>query len=159
MSEGMTQETFQLLDTIADSVNPCLGIAILVFAWLPAARGYGSPWSLLGWTIVGLAIVYGLQYLDNRAHLWPAVGLDYSTHTAVAVSLSTSLVVANWRWLFVLIPVLVFYAVLMMYLDYHSLTDILSTAVVVAPLTWAVHRLARRISLFGAAPPQKRIRT
>jgi hypothetical protein len=34
--------------------------------------------------IMTLLIGYGLMFLNNRFQIWPAFGLDYSTHTAVS---------------------------------------------------------------------------
>ncbi len=70
---------------------------------------------------MSLVIVYVILFADNRFDLWPRLGLDYSTHTAFAVAIITSLTVVSRRWLLLLIPILVGYAALMMYLGYHSL--------------------------------------
>jgi hypothetical protein len=134
---------YETLDTIADSVNPALACLALIFPWLDreAIRKKGSKWSFWARTLLSLAVVYALMFTDNRLHFWPSLGLDYSTHTAFAVAVVTSIGAMNYRWLFFLVPVLVAYAGLMMYQGYHSLMDILTTALVIAPLAWVIHRM------------------
>ncbi len=136
----------EILDTIADSINPGLALLALALPWInrEAFAASGSRWFFLACTVLGLVVVYGIQFLDNRLMLWPSVGLDYSTHTAFAVSITTSVGSANKRWLWLLLPVLIAYAGLMMYLDYHSLADILTAAIVIAPVTWLIHWAYRR---------------
>ena len=82
----------------------------------------------------GALIAYGLMFLDNKLQLWPALGLDYSTHTAVALVLVVYLLAnspkAPWFWL----TSLVGYVLLMLYQRYHTVADIMTTAIVVAIL-------------------------
>jgi hypothetical protein len=135
----------QLLDAIADSINPGLALLALLFPWIhreafAAWRSRGAFW--LG-TALGLVVVYGIQFADNRLRLWPYFGLDYSTHTAFAVAMVTSIGTVSRRWLWPLTAILAAYAGLMMYLGYHSLVDILTAALAVAPPTALIHRLLR----------------
>ena len=129
------------LDAVADAINPALVLFILFITWRYYVQKRTVPWAFLTATIVSIVIVYVIQYLDVRLSLWPALGLDYSTHTAFAAALISSLAFLNPRLLSVLVPVFVLYAVLMMYLDYHTIADILTAAIVIAPLTLATHFL------------------
>jgi len=134
---------YESLDIIADAVNPVLALLALVFPWLDreAIRKRGSRWSFWARTLLSLAVVYAIMFAEERFRLWPGLGLDYSTHTAFAVAIITSLSAMNSRWLFVLAPVLVAYATLMIYLGYHSLLEILTTALLIALTTWLIHRM------------------
>ena len=134
---------YETLDTIADAVNPVLALLALVFPWLDheAIRKRGSRWSFWTRTLLSLAVVYAVMFADERFGLWSGLGLDYSTHTAFAVAIITSMSAMNGRWLFVLAPVLVAYAALMIYLGYHSLLDTLAAALVIAPATWLIHQI------------------
>jgi len=134
---------YETLDTVADAVNLALALLALVFPWLDreAIRKRGSRWSFWMRTLLSLAVVYVLMFADERFRLWPALGLDYSTHTGFAVAIITSLGAMIRRWLFLLVPVVVAYAALMIYLGYHSLLDILTTALVIASATWLIHRI------------------
>src|SRR5690606_6806076 len=89
---------------------------------------------------VGLLLVsYGLMFLDNALGIWPAVGLDYSTHTAVALTLVLSLCGLARPFWKLLASSFVLYALLMLYQKYHTVPDILSTMVpiLLAALTFA----------------------
>ena len=130
----------QLLDAIADAINPSLLVLALVGPWIQTRK---PPWVLWGRTFLSLAVVYAIQFADHQFMLWPRLGLDYSTHTAFAVAVIVSLGAFDKRWFVVLLPVLVVYAGLMMYLGYHSLADILTAALVIGPATWLIHRIGR----------------
>src|SRR5689334_18031303 len=83
--------SFENLDRIADSVNPVLGVFTLAWAWVVRKRSsHGGIPGNLG-TLTSVAAAYALQWLDNRAHIWEAASLDYSTHTAVCTALVVSL--------------------------------------------------------------------
>lgn len=148
----------ETLDTIADSVNPGLVCLALICPWLSRVtlRNQGSAWYFWARTLASVVVVYAIMYTDNRVGLWPRLGLDYSTHTAFAVAIITSLAVVSFRWLFFLIPCLIGYAGLMLYLGYHTMADILTTAVVIAPITWRIHRIGRADKPAGVNASQNR---
>ena len=133
------------LETLADLVNPLLGVTVLIAAATATRRRSAErpAWRFIVGTVAGLAVVYAVHNLDAHFHLWAQFGLDYSTHSAVAVSLVTSLAVGSLRRLVVLLPVLVGYGWLMAHLGYHTLGDMLSAAMLAAPTTWLCHRFAR----------------
>jgi hypothetical protein len=130
-----------VLDVIADAINPSLLVLALAASWLQ----YGKPpWFFWGRILLSLGVVYGMMFIDKQFQLWPHWELDYSTHTAFAVAVIVSLGMWHRRWFLILIPVLVIYAALMMILDYHSLADIVTATLVIAPLTALIHGLGRR---------------
>ena len=137
----------QLLDTIADAVNPLLALAALIWAFARSreARRALPPWRFVAGLALGLVAVYTVHNLDLRLRIWPRLGLDYSTHSAFATSVATSLAVADRRWAFALVPVLVGYAWLMVCQGYHSPSDIAAAAALMAPLTWLCHAGLRRV--------------
>lgn len=138
----LLEMTNQILDAIADSINPGLALLALAFPWINRKAFQNNPksrWFFWILTFSGLLVVYGIQFMDNTLMIWPYFGLDYSTHTAFAVSVATSLGMVSRRWLPFLIALLTAYAGLMLYLNYHSLADILTTAVVIALLTGLIH--------------------
>jgi hypothetical protein len=79
-------------------------------------------------------VAYGWRGLDSRTQIWPALGLDYSTHSAVTFALVTRLSVASRPLRLPAAVSLVVYYGLMLYQRYHSIADILSTLAIVAPL-------------------------
>ena len=123
--------SYQTLDTIADAYNPALLVASLV---LVSYRVYQSPQHLrealrqFGFIFLVLIWVYGSMWLDNTFHFWPKFGLDYSTHTAFALSLSTLLLQVKGVYRWVNVGLFCAYLALMRYQNYHTVADMLTTA-------------------------------
>src|SRR5262247_1860042 len=124
--------SYQTLDAIADAYNPALLALSVVFFACGLIR---AQWRVALARFHALAVVallvYGFMFLDRRLGLWDAAGLDYSTHTALALSLVLFLSFCAPRWRPLWIGSLVCYALLMLYQRYHSLADILATAIAV----------------------------
>lgn len=121
-----------MLPFICDAITPLLLIALLGLPWLYAGRLARSRFVILiaAQTAVGIATTYSLMAMDNLMHWWPRGGMDYSTHTAFALSLALPLLKHHhWAWA----GLLLFYGVCMYQLQYHSWADMLTTA-----LAWAV---------------------
>ncbi len=141
--------SYDQLDKIADSYIPLLLILFL--------GGFGRNAYLLwpNWRVplfsflylIGLLVMaYGLMFFDNAVRLWPAFGLDYSTHTAVSLSLVAALIRLSPALGIWLLVSFVGYLGLMLYQQYHSLLDILSTALVMGgylALLWRAFKLLR----------------
>ncbi len=128
---------YHTLDNIADSYTPLLALLCVGFLAKSAYKKYFSRVKVQGlFVIYSLLVSYGIMAWDNQFTVWPALGLDYSTHTAVAFSLVASLCLmfkplAKWC-VASLFSSLLMYGALMKYQNYHSYTDMLSTALVVA---------------------------
>ena len=123
---------YQTLDTIADSYTPLLAILCLGYLAKSLFRKEFTAFKTLGlFVIYSLAVSYGIMFWDNHFNIWPAFELDYSTHTAVALSLVVSLCLMVRSLSRLWIASLLMYMTLMEYQNYHSLTDMLSTALVV----------------------------
>lgn len=135
--------SYEFLDTIADAVNPLLALITLVLPWVPTLRRRVRPVAFLAGTALSIAIVYALQAIDHAAGLWPALGFDYSTHSAFTAALITSLGVLERRLLWIFVPVFFGYAALMLYQRYHSLADIVTTTVVIVPCSLIAHWVVR----------------
>lgn len=125
---------YETLDKIADAYTPLLLIIFLTGFCIRLKQAW--PVYLLAATymfrfLLLIAFSYGLMFLDNSLGIWPAIGLDYSTHTAVALALVICLVdvFPKARWLS--IGSMFAYVGLMLYQQYHSLLDILSTGIIV----------------------------
>jgi hypothetical protein len=128
------------LATLADLVVPFLILWVLVAPFAGRRRAAAAFWLRTG---AGLAFVYLVHGLDRALGLWASAGLDYSTHTAVAVALAAALAARERRWLLALAPLLAGYALLMVRLGYHSWADIGTTALLVAPVAWLCQRAWR----------------
>lgn len=136
--------TFETLDAIADAYIPLLLVIFLiglVNKFYKSWQNYRVSATYLLFLFGLLSISYGLMLLDKALGLWPAIDLDYSTHTAVALSLVFAICAsspARWMWLAVS---MLTYAVLMLYQGYHSLLDIISTTAVISLAAFFLHKL------------------
>lgn len=130
------------LALVCECLTPILVLACFTLPWLhkkPATK------KLISYTMIvelslGLISTYGLMWLDNTYQIWPAFGLDYSTHTAFALTFCLPLVKhQHWSWL----GMLLLYAWLMKSLNYHSWADMLTTL-----LAWSIATLLPLMLLF-----------
>lgn len=112
-----------------------LYIPLLIFTWLfylyKEATTRRAEIKVL---LLSLLLVYTLMFVDNHFNIWPILGLDYSTHSAVAL-----IFVVNFTWrnkiLLILAPLsLCGYFYLMRLLNYHSFADTLTTILVLLPV-------------------------
>ena len=150
--------SFKTLDCIADAHNPVLGllwIALVLRAFASRRWRTGAWRALFG--LYALVVAYGMEQVDIATGAWPRLGLDYSTHTAVAVAMVATLLATSriGGWLAVVSFAL--YAPLMLHQGYHGVGDILSTTLVVGALTlppaWRARRvLIRRPVAVAVAP-------
>lgn len=127
--------SYETLDLIADAYTPLLLLAVLLVMgryllhrqW-SLARRYGIE------LLLGLLLAYGVMGLDKTFGLWPSLGWDYSTHSAVAWVLVVVLFRAAHRSRFIWPFSFFLYAELMLYQQYHTVVDILSTVLIVGGL-------------------------
>jgi hypothetical protein len=143
---GVTMPSYETLDAIADSYNPSLALVALA---LIAAALCRARWRLAGARALAFAMVasvgYGLMFLERHLHLWSAVGLDYSTHTAVSLGLVIFLSFNAPRLAVAWIGSFVGYVLLMLYQRYHTISDIAATSAVAGvPVGLAIAYLYKR---------------
>lgn len=118
-----------VLANAADAYTP----ALLVLALINTVISWRHGDKLRGlWLAYFAIIVYGLMFADLRFSIWSAMGLDFSTHTAAALAL----VVYNSLQKNILVKILLvisllLYGCVMDVLDYHSWSDMFSTAFVI----------------------------
>ncbi|OUR66385.1 hypothetical protein A9Q73_07255 [Bermanella sp. 47_1433_sub80_T6] len=131
--------SYQTLDNIADAYIPALAILCLC---LLIKQFIARDWQRLlregGLFVMGLVVAYTIMFVDNALLLWPQFNMDYSTHTAVALVLVITLWVMKNSlqgiWSVFLFVSLLGYFLLMLYQQYHSVADIISTSLVVGAL-------------------------
>lgn len=142
--------TYEILDAIADSYTPLLFLGYLAFAIIYWRKGDRLA-SAKG--LAGIIVAYALMFADNAFQVWKSAGLDYSTHSAVALVLILFLVHKR-RWTsaitIALVSSLVLYYALEVYQQYHTVMDIVTTAVIVGPVVvliyWAIGKLSHSSS-------------
>ncbi|MCG7876966.1 MAG: hypothetical protein AB2669_17560 [Candidatus Thiodiazotropha endolucinida] len=122
---------YEIIDAICDSVNPILfftavgvGIAVLV------KKNYKKAGVVFGLLFGGLLLVYGTLFVDTKLKIWESFGGDYSTHTAFAIAACIA-ISAGKHWVKWLIGVFCLYVVAMLYQQYHSVLDIVTTTLVI----------------------------
>jgi len=137
--------TFDKLGIIADAYNPAL-LIVLFFHIINAA--YQKNWLktelLLSSSILGIGFVYLVMFIDKKLSVWYGLGLDYSTHTALSVCLVFILIRITKQYSKTLIISLMTYFLLMLYQQYHSLMDILTTFVVILLMLSTAMHLRKR---------------
>jgi hypothetical protein len=143
--------SYEFLDRIADTINPVLALTTLAVPWVLPLRRRTHPMAFLAGAALAIAAVYGLQALDQATGLWPTLTLNYSTHTAFAAALVTSLGFLERRLLWLFVPVFLGYVALMLYQRYHSLSEIVTTTIVIVPCSLLAHWAVRRIWRGGTA--------
>ncbi|MCL1122918.1 hypothetical protein [Shewanella surugensis] len=139
--------TYQEWDFIADSYIPALGLVFIIFAFKKVSiyGWHSQAYEVLG-VLISVMLIYGIMFIDNVFNIWPRLGLDYSTHTALSLVFVThfSLQSKNQRLIASLSMIL--YIILMIYQKYHTLLDIFTTSIIVLPFITLLQFKANEIS-------------
>ncbi|MGI9273680.1 MAG: hypothetical protein ACR2PT_02320 [Endozoicomonas sp.] len=135
--------TYQELDLIADAYIPILTLIFLFLLGKSMLQtGIRSQAAVAGSVFRSVIVVYALNGLDNSFNIWTLAGTNYSTHTAMALVFVVFLARRNATASLLSILSMLLYAALMVYQEYHSIGDILSTTLVVVPLVLQLQRKA-----------------
>lgn len=135
----------QILHLLADALDPLLALlALLHPAMRPSLGDRRAVRLYFLAAALGLAGVYAVSAVDARFSIWGRYELDYSTHTAFAVSLAVSIGLARPRWAWTLAGVILGYSALVVLLGFHSAADVVTSGLVAALVTVPWHRLGRR---------------
>ena len=127
--------TYRQWDIIADLYIPIL---LLCSLWVLLRTKHKPDFKKRIATLaISILTVYSLMFIDNRLRLWAYVDLDYSTHTALALTLVVFLS-NNKRCTLIATSSIMMYFLLMIYQQYHSALDILSTAIALLPLLYFI---------------------
>lgn len=126
---------YETIDLIAGAYTSLLmlGVLLVIIRYLLRRQWSRARYYDLE-LLFGLLLVYGLIGLDNTFAVWPSLGWDYSTHSAVVWVLVVVLFRVNGRASFVWPLSFFLYALVMLYQQYHTVIDILSTVLVVGGL-------------------------
>ena len=135
----MTQ--YEVLDKIADSYNPTLFLAYVVFAVLYFRQGDKMA-ALKGF--LGIAACYVVLFIDTKLGIWESVGMDFSTHSAVALALVFFHVhkrrINDVAFIGFSCSLLAYY-LLELYQKYHTVADIVSTCIVIGPMLFLLYKV------------------
>ncbi len=141
---------YHSLRQIANSINPLLTVLFLATFFLRARRdkSFGAL-SFFGHAFLSLLLSFVLGRVNDTFNIWPGFPLDPgkyefpSGHMCYAVSMATSLVMLSRRFLFFVIPLLLFYGALMVLLRFHGWIDVIGAWILMTPLSWAIHKGAK----------------
>ena len=142
----MSQE---ILGIVADIYIPLILLLIaleLIFDDKSLAVIKKSLKSRLLLLIFMLCSAFGFMAIDNTIKLWPKLGLDYSTHSAVALVLVLFLYLLKPKFCIYYIVSLLLYFWLMVLLEYHSVLDVFSTVLIILPLNLSLFIFAKKMS-------------
>ncbi|NOI57408.1 hypothetical protein [Vibrio coralliilyticus] len=129
--------TYEQWDAIADAYIPVIGSISLVVILIAGFRsGLKTGTKQLLATLVSTLYIYVLMFADNYFQIWPSFEMDYSTHTALALVFVTYLFTHSKALKWLSVASMITYAILMMYQHYHTLADIITTALCVLPVLW-----------------------
>lgn len=121
----------QTLALIADIYTPLL-VLVLFYYFRKTSKTLQKKQAIA--VVISIIIVYLLMFTDNFFSIWLSLGMDYSTHTGIALVFVVALSVRSTLHLVVASLSLLFYCLLMHYLNYHSIADMLTTTLVLLPM-------------------------
>jgi hypothetical protein len=98
----------------------------------------------LGISALAVVYVYGWMYVDIKLGIWPLVGWDYSTHTALAWALVWANFFSNKTARVPAMISLGLYLALMDYQNYHTWADMISTSLLIAPFIYWLFKKGKR---------------
>ena len=136
-----------MLALLCDSIIPLL-VALLIYAGRRKRplRSLARVAASLGW-------VYALHFADRGFTFWGSADLDFSTHSAVAIAVGTTLAMQGRGWLALTLVLWICYAALMVHLGYHTTADLGTTAVAVLPGVALCQLIGRRGEQTGTVTP------
>jgi hypothetical protein len=137
--------SYEQLDNIADAYNPSLLIIYLIVVCFFFYKHKKLSIVLFVQGFLGLLLTYTILYIDNTLALWPSAEMDYSTHSAFALALIFPLVLNKIKFNLGLIFSFCIYAALMLYQNYHSIMDIVSSTIVFLFFDFILIEITRRM--------------
>lgn len=142
----MTPATYKLLDTVADSFNPLLALLAIAVPFLRKPRSLRATLAFYLSAGIAIGVVYVVRFIDERQQIWSSFRLDYSTHSAFAASLVVSISTFLRRAWIPLSVSLVLYFCLELFMRYHGVLDILTSASLAAVVALLSHMALVRLS-------------
>jgi hypothetical protein len=132
---------YEVLDSIADFYNPMLFLGYIIFSvlyWqagdrLAVLRGF-----------CGGVVAYIFMFVNKNWQFWASVELDYSTHSAVALALIVFHIhkrSIKSRPAILLSMSLVIYYILVVYQQYHSAMDVVTTILALGPFMLLIYKV------------------
>lgn len=140
--------TYEQWDTIADVYIPLLLLLSLChLAYFISKKEIRKAATIFTATVLSVFYIYAWMFLDQALLIWPSFSvagqvLDYSTHTALAWVFVCQLIMINKTSLYASVVSMVLYLALMLYQQYHSIADMVTTTAVVLPILYVLQKQA-----------------
>ncbi len=122
-------------DFLADAVNPLLLIVFLACSYAVFAGRIREslPFVIRFWMAV--LMTWGFAQLDRWILALRGQEGCPSGHMAFYLTVATAFALLRWQSAWVTVPVAVLYGWLIVYLDYHSWWDLLTSLIIAVPTT------------------------
>lgn len=124
----------EFLAIVADIYTPLI-ICLIVFELIFGDKSLALHKQALRFRLLLLICMicsaFAFMAIDNMFKLWPKLGLDYSTHSAVSLVLILFLCLLKPSFIVYYVSSLLLYFWLMIILNYHTVLDILSTVLII----------------------------
>ncbi len=130
---------YDKLALIADAYIPLLALAtVILFLYIyfkidNRDKYYKKVFSNISTTCMGVIVIYAFMFIDIKLNVFSMMGLDYSTHTALALVFVVTLSFIHKQVMWIVVVSMFLYGALMIYQEYHTFYDILITAILVLP--------------------------
>ena len=130
--------TRHFLSFLASSVNPVLLVvfAACVVAKLPTRNSAVAFFARSG---AALLVTYLIAHLNRWMHLWKNHGSFPSGHMTFYLAVATSFFLLDRRSALYTVPLAFFYGWLVVFLDFHTWTDVWGSLLFAIPLTLFCH--------------------
>ena len=132
----MAYLSYEQIDLIADSYIPLLAFVSL---WVLIKLEPSKRTSALVQIISSTLFIYAVMLVDNWLQIWPTFSLDYSTHSALSLVFVSFIAIYKPDLKKSAIVSFIIYALIMLYQQYHSLADIVTTALTVTPVLMLIY--------------------
>lgn len=146
------------LRQIANSINPLLVVVFFVaFFWRFRHDKTFRAAELFARALLSLLVSFGLGRVNAELKIWPGLPLDPghyefpSGHMCFAVSMAISLIMLYRRFVFLVVPLLLFYGALIVFLKFHGWLDVFGAWILMTPLAWIIHKEAKNQGVSQAA--------
>lgn len=117
---------------IADLYTPL----IIMYSVILLRKTYLSTqfWCAITTIIQSVVFVYTLMFVDEKLSIWPYFGLDYSTHTAIALVFVIHHYYSQAKYKSYSVLLFILYLILMKLMGYHSFLDMWTTSGIIIPI-------------------------
>ena len=135
---------FRILKIFSQTINPALLIALivgLIFIWRQEKLRF---WAIFIATALSIALAYLIKNVEGHNDVWTNWGMNFSSHSALAIACCTALAFIWQRRWWIFAAIFIAYAIFMIFMQFHTVADILSTSAVIFPICWICQFVASR---------------